>query len=224
LIALAWSRGKDSTATAILAKEHDLKLDKIVTVMPDPFKREKKFVKKFEDKIGIDVTVIDGPKFEDYFFMKKTSKSKYEGTIYGWPFTAYKTCARVMKWQPMKLWAKKQTDEVKFILGIAYGENRNIQTGDMSYLKHLKYTEKMCYKLCEEHDLLNPLYKYFDRLGCVRCPKQHLDSLRIIKELEPEKWKWCLDHDHMSPVRFKPDYTFKEVDNIIRTQKNLDDF
>jgi predicted PP-loop superfamily ATPase len=42
LIALAWSRGKDSTATAILAKEHDLKLDKIVTVMPDPFKLEKK--------------------------------------------------------------------------------------------------------------------------------------------------------------------------------------
>jgi predicted PP-loop superfamily ATPase len=72
LIALAWSRGKDSTATAILAEEHDLKLDKIVTVMPDPFR--------------------------------------------------------------------------------------------------------------------------------------------------------CLDHDHMSPVRFKPDYTFKEVDNIIRTQKNLDDF
>jgi len=34
---LAWSGGKDSTATAILARQHGITLDDIVTVMPDPF-------------------------------------------------------------------------------------------------------------------------------------------------------------------------------------------
>ena len=44
---LAWSGGKDSTATAILAKMHGIVMDEIVTVMPDPFKCEMEFLKRF---------------------------------------------------------------------------------------------------------------------------------------------------------------------------------
>jgi len=64
--------------------------------------------------------------------------------------------------------------------------------------------------LCIKYGLLNPLYAHFKRLGCVRCPKQSIQALRMVKELEPEKFQWCLDNDSTSPVKFKPNKTFRE--------------
>lgn len=56
-------------------------------------------------------------------------------------------------------------------------------------LIELGYTEAMCRKLCIEHDLLNPLYRYFRRLGCWGCPKQSLTSLRILRREFPGYWQ-----------------------------------
>jgi predicted PP-loop superfamily ATPase len=139
---LAWSGGKDSTATGILAKKHNIKIDHIVIVMPDPF---------------------------------------------------------------------KQFKEAKYLLGIATGEDRKILEPNESLLIKFGYTEEMAKELCEEHGLLNPLYKHFKRLGCVRCPKQGIKALKKVKELEPEKFQWLIDHDEESPVKFKPNKTFKEI-------------
>ena len=198
---LCWSAGKDSTATGILAKLNGIHIDEIVTVMPDPFKQELDLLDKFQDFMGMRVTVIQGPSFEDYFFRKKV-RGKYIGTIYGWPFTAYKTCARVMKWQPMQERFKGQN--VKFLLGIAKGENRKILYPNESLLGQYGITEEGARQMCEDYGLLNPLYEHFKRLGCVRCPKQTLKALRTVKELEPEKFQWCLENDHLSPVTFYP--------------------
>ena len=64
--------------------------------------------------------------------------------------------------------------------------------------------------LCKKYGLLNPMYDHFKRLGCVRCPKQNRDALFKVSELEPEKYQWMLDHDHESPVTFKPGKTLTE--------------
>ena len=87
---LCWSGGKDSTATGILAKIHNIKIDEIITVMPDPFKGELLLMDKFSKFMGLSVSLLEGPSFEDYFNRIKV-RGKYVGTIYGWPFTAYKT-------------------------------------------------------------------------------------------------------------------------------------
>jgi len=212
---LCWSAGKDSTATGILAKDNGIHIDEIVTVMPDPFKKELELKEAFEDYMGMSVVMIDGPSFEEYFFMKKT-RGKYVGTIYGWPFTAYKTCARVMKWDPMKKHFSGQ--DICFLIGIATNENRKILKPNRSLLKEFGLSENDARELCIKHGLLNPLYKHFKRMGCVRCPKQGRAALEKVREMEPEKFKWMIDNDEKSPVTFKPYMTFKSFIGIGETR------
>lgn len=205
---LCWSAGKDSTATGILAKLYNIHIDEIITVLPDPFKDELILLEKFQDFMKMKVTVVDGPSFEDYFFRRKV-RGPHKGTIYGWPFTVFKTCARIMKWEPMKNYTKNIY--CKFLLGIAKNENRKILEPNRSLLLKYGLTENDARKLCEDYGLLNPLYKHFDRLGCVRCPKQSIEALKKVKELEPEKFNWCVENDYLSPVTFKPGKTFTEI-------------
>jgi 3'-phosphoadenosine 5'-phosphosulfate sulfotransferase (PAPS reductase)/FAD synthetase len=207
---LCWSTGKDSTATAILAKKHGEKIDEIITVLPDPFGAELDLLEKFEIFMGMKVTIVPSPSFDDYFYRKKT-RGKYIGTIYGWPFTAYKTCARILKWEPMQKYCKGR--QCSFLLGIAKGENRKISAPNESLLIKYGLNEDDARQLCIENGLLNPLYAHFKRLGCVRCPKQGKAALIKVKELEPKKYQWCIEHDHLSPVKFKPNATFCEFAN-----------
>jgi len=204
---LCWSTGKDSTATGILAKLNNIRVDEIITVLPDPFKEELNLLERFENFMGQKVTIIPGPSFEDYFFRLK-SRGKYKGTIYGWPFTAYKTCARIMKWEPMQNYVKGT--DCKFLLGIATNENRKILSPNESLLIIFGLTEIDARNLCLEYDLLNPLYNYFNRLGCVRCPKQGAKALMKVREIEPEKFEWMIKNDYLSPVTFKPGITFND--------------
>ena len=159
----------------------------------------------------MNVTILKGPSFDDYFWRKKV-RGPHKGTIYGWPFMAYRTCARIMKWEPMQKYAKQQ-GEHKFLLGIAKGEGRNILAPNESLLLRYGLTQDNAVSLCKAHDLLHPLYEYFKRLGCVRCPKQGRIALRKVAKLEPEKWAWMLKHDKDSPVMFRPGKTLREYIN-----------
>ena len=208
---LCWSAGKDSTATAILAKLHKIRIDEIIIVLPDPFKKELELLKKFEDFMEQKVKIVPSPTFEDYFFRKKV-RGAYIGSIYGFPFTIYKTCARILKWEPMQKYTKDRN--CKFLLGIAKGENRKILEPNESLLIKYGLTEDDARNLCIKYGLLNPLYEYFKRLGCVRCPKQGKQALKMVKELEPEKFQWCIDHDALSPVKFKINKTFREFVSV----------
>ena len=213
---LAWSGGKDSTATAILAKSDGIKIDKIITVMPDPFKKEFVLLEKFEDYMGQKVTFVEAPTFEQAFFRKKV-RGPHVGTIYGWPFTVFKTCARIMKFGPMNLYCKS-LGKCNTLVGIAKGEKRILADNTESLLINHGLTECDAKKLCEKEGLLNPLYSDFKRLGCVRCPKQSIPALRKVKELEPEKWQWMKDNDKFSPVSFKPNKTLSQIIGQVENQ------
>lgn len=214
---LAWSGGKDSTASAIVAKEKGLPIDHIITLRPDPFKLEVKFAERFEEWMGMEIEVLHGPTFEDFFYMRKGENAKFAGDIYGWPMTVYRTCSRVLKTDVIEAWQEKQEDDIVMIVGIAADEEKRLKglgrSGDISYLAQEGVTENRARTLCVKHNLLNPLYQYFDRLGCVRCPKQRIESLRQVRRLEPEKWQWGIDHDHESPVSFRANgRTFREIE------------
>lgn len=203
---LAWSTGKDSTASGILAKLHNIKIDKIVTALPDPFKEELILLEKFESFMGVPVDIVKGPTFEDFFYRVK-KRGKYVGQIYGWPYTISPTCARILKWEPM---AKAVEPDAVFILGIAKGEARKVFTPNRSLLLEYGLSEEDARNLCIEYGLLNPLYSRYRRTGCVRCPKQGIEAIRKMKIYEREKFDWCVDNDSKSFVTFKPGITFSE--------------
>ena len=209
---LMWSGGKDSTATAIVAKLNDLPIDRIVTVMPDPFRCELELLEKFQDWIGMRVEVVEGPKFEDFFFRVKV-RGVNKGGIYGWPKIRQKACARMLKWMPQAEWHRKNPGH-QAIVGIAADELRRMtgvqKMNDVSYLGMNGVTQADARRLCEQHGLLNPLYGRFARMGCVRCPKQCKAALETVRELEPEKWGWMVEHDTISPVTFRPGKTLSQ--------------
>ena len=53
-------------------------------------------------------------------------------------------------------------------------------------------TEKNCIAYLEKRNLMNPLYQKFKRLGCFFCPKQPLNSLRIVRQDYPSLWQMML--------------------------------
>jgi len=125
---------------------------------------------------------------------------------------AYRTCARVMKWEPMQKYCKRHSAATVFYIGIASGEARTILAPNRSLLMEYGITEDAARALCTEYGLLNPMYSMVRRMGCVRCPKQCDESLRVVRESEPEKWRWMHDNDAKSPVRFRPKESFAEVE------------
>jgi len=217
---LAWSRGKDSTASGILAKVEGWPLDGIITVCPDPFSGESKFIERFENFMEMPVEIISGPRFEDFFFRVKV-RGRNAGGIYGWPKMRQRACANFLKWQPQARWREQHPDTIN-VVGIAANERRRLiglkKTGDISYLEQSGITEVQARTLCIEYNLLHPLYQHFPRLGCVRCPKQRIGSLQLVRLLEKEKWQWALINDHLSPVTFRPDYTLQELEERFQRQ------
>lgn len=223
---LAWSRGKDSTASGILAKIHRLPIDAIITVMPDPYQleTEKDFIPRFEDFMQMPVEVIPGPMFEDFFFRVKV-RGANKGGIYGWPKMYQRACSNFLKWKPEACWKEANPDTIS-IVGIAADEKERLEglrkTGDISYLAQHGYTQAMARALCEEYGLLHPIYQFSPRLGCVRCPKQRIRTLQYTRMLEPEKWQWMLLNDCLSPVAFRPDYTLQELEERFQKQPLLE--
>ena len=210
---LSWSGGKDSTATAILAKEIGFRFDAIAHVAPDPFAMESVFLRRFEEFMEQPVTIVRGPTFEDLFFRRKKNGPN-QGQIYGWPFTMRGACADALKVRPLRQWAQSIGPH-RFVLGIAADEThrlKRIVAPNLSLLYDNAITTAAAREMCEQHGLLNPLYQFFDRLGCVRCPKQPLSALRMVRDLEPEKWAWMLSHDKDSPVPFGPRLQLQDVE------------
>lgn len=218
---LSCSGGKDSVASLILAIENNLPLDEVVMCVPDPFRLELDFIKKLESFCGMPINIIPGPKFEEFFFRVKVFGAN-AGGIYGWPKMYQRACSRMLKWEPQEKWREGNPDTIA-IVGIAADEKARLKglkgTGDISYLAKYGLTQKDSRQLCEDYDLLNPLYEWLPRVGCVRCPKQPDIALRRVRELEPEKWQWCIENDPLSPVSFKPDgRTFIQCARAIEAQ------
>ena len=72
-------------------------------------------------------------------------------------------------------------------------------------LVELDWDEAYCRKLCEENDLLSPIYTTATRGGCWFCHNQGVNQLRLLRKNYPEYWEMMLKWDKDSPVTFKPD-------------------
>jgi len=72
-------------------------------------------------------------------------------------------------------------------------------------LVDIGWDEEMCRKICEENDLLSPVYTTSARDGCWFCHNQGVEQLRLLRKNYPHLWKLLLQWDKDSPVSFKPD-------------------
>ena len=214
------SYGKDSCAMLEIIYQNKMPLDRIVHVeimatdtipadLPPMMEFKKKADRIIKERYGIEVEHIHAPKsYEEYFYYINNSKSgKFANKIYGFPYRMGSWCNSRLKTNILNKFARANI--VQYI-GIAADEpNRfhNLTDRKRSPLVEYGITEAQARKICEELDLLSPIYTQSARGGCWFCHNQSLNQLRLLRKQYPEYWELMLKWDLDSPVTFKPDGT-----------------
>ena len=207
---LSWSGGKDSTASIILAHEHNEPLDTIVfcEVMYDlknnisgenpqhiEFIREK--AKPLFESWGYKVDILRADRDYLDFFHRIIEKPRkhmdHKGKKFGFPVFGLCGVKRDLKLKPIKEYYKGIPGDVIQYVGICADEKRRLlslhsQTGRISLLDKYGFTEQMAREKCEEYGLLSPCYQFSNRGGCWFCPNAKLAEHREIKKLYPDVW------------------------------------
>lgn len=184
--------------------EKNMQIDEIKfanTTMEFPENWE--YLKKLENYIGRKITIVQPNTTFNKWFYGEFTKGKNKGRIRGMPFViGHSWCCREFKVKPME---RLQTKGDVVYLGIAYDEKERIQK-DTKYkypLVDWKITEQDCRNYLERIDMLNPLYDKFNRIGCWCCPKQSLNSLRILYRDYPKLWEKLKQYEKDSPHGFR---------------------
>lgn len=218
---VSFSGGKDSSAMLIRMIEEDWPIDDIVFInvmatsifgaeLPEMYE----YIRKMERYIQRKITIVPSAMSFDEGFHQKFKKGKRAGTIYGYPLVVGAWCNDRLKRRAIERHYKQYGEHCRY-LGIATDEpDRLARLGSncRAPLAEWGMTEADCIEFLKKRNLLNPLYEKFKRLGCFFCPKQSLDSLRILRHDYPDLWEMMLQWDLESPRPFKPDYTVHELD------------
>ena len=180
----SWSGGKDSTASIILAHEHNEPLDLIIfsEVMFDEnisgeLPEHIDFIKNkaipvFESW-GYEVKILHSDKtyLDCFYHVQKRSKVPERiGKRWGFPMSGKCMINSQCKMRPVRdFWKNINNDFVQYI-GIAIDEPIRMEriinsVNKVSLLKKYGYTEQMAFYLCKKYDLLSPIYDFTTRGG-----------------------------------------------------------
>lgn len=214
------SYGKDSIAMLEVIKQHNMPLDRIVHVeimatdtipadLPPMMEFKVKADKIIKERYGIEVERVRAPRtYNDVFYTirrhRKTKKSKHAGQIHGFPMTRGAWCNDRLK---VNMLRKNEKNNTVYI-GIAADEPKrfhNLTEHKRSPLVEHGITEAEARKICEELDLLSPIYTQSTRGGCWFCHNQSVNQLRLLRKQYPEYWALMLRWDLDSPVTFRAD-------------------
>lgn len=234
----SWSGGKDSTASIILDHIHGLPPSKIIMseVMFDnkrgisgelPEHMEwvhNKAIPLFQ-QWGYDVEILRAKKdYLDMFYhvVSRSRKSERNGKYGGWLIGGMCVANSQLKTAPIKQYFKNITEPYIQYVGIAANEPKRLErlsgTNKVSLLARYGYTENMAYELCEQYDLLSPIYEFTQRGGCWFCPNCTYSEFVHIKEKYPELWselKQLSIEKNLVTTSFKYGKTFDEVDKKV---------
>ncbi len=233
----SWSGGKDSTASIILEHIHGLPPSDIIfsEVMFDKKRGISGELPEHIDFVknrAIPIFESWGHKVEilhseyDYvtLFNKKIIRSKHPeriGKIRAFPVGGMCYANRDMKIKAIsKFLSMLRGQEYTQYIGIAIDEPERLERmhnrkGQVSLLEKFGCTEKMAYKLCEEYDLLSPIYKNSGRGGCWFCPNATTKEMAYTKAHYPEMWEELAKlakTPNMVSQGFKYGKSFGEVD------------
>ena len=202
---IAWSGGKDSTATVILAHQQGIEVDSIDYVdmrynahisAQLPFVAD--FIETASERFrqwGYKVRFLKPEKTAIDLAYQRFKRSKYDrnGLMYG--------CLAFMRMGCWFTHIKQNTlrkHKSKCIVGIAIDEPERLarmRTIDKSLLAERNKTENDCFDICRKEGLLNPIYNVdcFRRDGCFFCPNVKLPQIEFLKTYHPYHYELAID-------------------------------
>lgn len=216
------SGGKDSVYLLIWLLEHGYRVDEVVhavVMATDTISAEypemQKYFSKIEESLGIKITYLRKRiSFEEQFYARYEN-GKRSGKIYGFPYTIGAWCQSRLKAKLLdQYFTELGPNHIRYV-GITAEEHiryKRLSKNCRAPLYENGITGKDCLNELRIRGLINPLYQKFKRLGCWFCPKQCLESLRILRRDYPELWQLLLKWDKDSPVPFKPNTTVAELE------------
>lgn len=207
------SGGKDSVATLILARENNEPIDSAVfsEVMFDEtlsgehplhidfvYSKLKPFV---ERELKIPFITLRSPSNYMAYFNSIVKRGGGKGKAHGFPIPGMCAINRDCKLQPIRSFMKDNAQKVKSeYVGIAADEKVRLKrlegTNRTSLLNKYGYNERTARALCEEYDMLSPVYEISKRNGCWFCMNCR----------DPE-WVWLMKN--------KPEF----VDRLLQLEK-----
>ncbi|ENY8332302.1 TPA: phosphoadenosine phosphosulfate reductase family protein [Clostridioides difficile] len=206
----SFSGGKDSAAMLLLILEKRLPLDEIIFIDTGvEFDEIYNIIDDFEKRINFKITRIKAEKnFEEYFYTVN-KRGKRKGQIRGFPYTLGAWCNSSLKRAPANKYFNSIGEHKRYI-GIAFDELNRYKRLEKNFIAPLyeeKMTESDCLKYLEEKGFYYEIHHRFKRTGCYLCPKQSLESLRILRKYYPDLWESMLKLDKDSPTTFKANGT-----------------
>ena len=207
----SFSGGKDSTASIILAHEHNEPLDLIIfsEVMFDKnisgeLPEHIDFIKKkcipLFESWGYEVKILHAKLTYMNIFLRQPTRGKRFGTgmITGFLMSGRCQINKSVKVLPIKQFLKGFEEEFTQYIGIAIDEpvrlDRVVRTANqISLLQKYKYTEQMAFDLCKKYDLLSPIYDFAPRGGCWFCPNARDCELRHLRNNHRDLWDKLLE-------------------------------
>lgn len=208
---ICFSGGKDSAATAILCREHNIKVDRILF-------SEVMFNKEISGELPEHIDFIRNraiPQFEQWGFKTeivrsdktymdcfnrviKGSKKGLDGLRCGFPMAGMCVINRDCKIKPIRNYIKQlksEGHEVTQFVGIAIDEPERLARleGDkVSILAKYGYTEQMAYDLAMKYNLLSPIYDFTSRGGCWFCPNAGYCEHKHLRKYHRNLWNTLL--------------------------------
>ena len=198
---------------------------------PESYKYVKEMADKIFKKIGVKMTTIKSEyhTWDTIFYSKFGEMSKFAGQVRGFPFVNVKGCVYGRKLKIEPSYKYKKDGDIIYI-GIAADESERVQKDTVALHKRekgtLKYplvewgwTEQECYDYCKKHDILNPLYKHFDRNGCWTCPHQSAKALYVLMKHYPDLWEKLKKYEADSPHGFKQGFSLNNFEKRAKAGK-----
>ncbi len=208
---VSFSGGKDSTATVILAHEHNEPLDLIVFAevmfsreisgeLPEHIDFIKNKCFPLFREWGYKTEILHAEKtYMDCFHhvVEKPIKTpENKGKKKGFVMVGHCDVQRDCKIKAINdFFKRKNTSELIQYLGIAADEKKRLERLEprkISLLQKYGYTEKMAGDLCREYDLLSPIYDFSPRGGCWFCPNAKDGELRHLRTHHRDLWNRLL--------------------------------
>lgn len=184
-LAVSFSGGKDSLVALDLANRVGIKKAVFCDTTVE-FDETKRFVEHIAAFYGMNIDVVRAP--VPFFEMVK---------YVGFPSRILRWCCDVFKFGPLSNYAAVE-DLYGFITGLRMKESdkrsryKALDNNPLVPVRQinpiLEWSDDDVWSYINDNSLpTNPLYKYFDRIGCWCCPFRTDEDWRKIKEIFPER-------------------------------------
>lgn len=209
-----WSGGKDSTASVILAHEHNEPLD-LILMSEVMFDKANGISGEHPRHIDF-VRNVAKPKFESWGYKVKIVHSdtdyldcfyhvienprvhkEHAGMKYGFPLTGACVIQRDCKLRPIHQYLNTIDEPVVQYLGICADEPKRLASmhkdaSTVSLLEKYGVTQAMAPEICKSYGLYSPGYELSKRQGCFFCPNASMKEHEALRNDNPELWQRLL--------------------------------